>query len=328
MADLSGQIVEGAKKADPRLVGSGHPDVDAHRTRMLKRSINRKSFIKKALRPLDEAMAKSFEGVSILDGRVDAVTRKDVYKTLIDKSDDAFGRAERLITTDLRRSMVESMRMQNAILRREGMPTLPESRIREVVQAQMRAAMDEEFPPGSGASLRTRFVKYRRDLDNKVNHVLERRYGPRTNADMVKGYLRSAVVGEQPRIYVPGGSTLKTLQRTMIAEQTRKANDAGLQCLGELGVAFARWNLSVHHPWYGGREICEVLASQVPDITLATLRRHGVNPSGLDLHGVYPLANWPSYPHPFCKCHPTPFFPPKGTFFRRLSGRIVGWFSR
>jgi hypothetical protein len=98
----------------------------------------------------------------------------------------------------------------------------------------------------------------------------------------------------------------------MIAEETRLSNEVERRTLLAAGVSFAYWRLNPVHRWYGGKEICEFYSSWQYPTTQRMLAR---NPDVLDTAGLFPLTEYPMYPHPYCKCFPEPYVPP-GTLIR------------
>lgn len=101
-----------------------------------------------------------------------------------------------------------------------------------------------------------------------------------------------------------GGSYANRLQMILAAEESRITNEVTLRMYSRRDIEFAYWRLSPSHPWYGGGEVCEWLASVPYGGSMDALRAAGL--STIDLAGLHSMGNWPGYPHPFCKCYPEP----------------------
>ena len=326
MSKLSGKIIPGAYPADRKLIGKANKKADFVRRALLRRGFREQDILFMYFNPAFSEIAKILSSASIVSGQFDATTLNKLRRVAPKGLDAAFEQVHSRISAKVSESIKDSIRVQNELLKKAGLKTLSKVQRSELLDRHLRSWPREEFPFGSAKTYETRMLQLRAKAEEKVLGNVSFRLGPNTTIDMVKERIRKGLVSKGVESSkIAGGSTLKQLSRLEISEASRKANEAALDTLATAGAAYARWGLSANHPWYGGAEICEVFASQVSDITRLQLRKDGYYPGKLDLHGVYPLNYWPSYPHPFCMCSPSPWFPPGKP---SLIGRIVGWFSR
>lgn len=180
------------------------------------------------------------------------------------------------------------------------------SAIQDVAMLQL----DAEFPPGSGQTFRTRM----RALESRQQDALTRSLSRQGDgaAKLIARDLRDGLTHQGPgRSPTRGGSAFKQGRRILVAEQTRLSNRVEVDTMRAAGVDFAYWRLNPAHRWYGGREICEHLASRTDPSIGAELERLGVPVDSVLLQGLHRLSDWPQYPHPFCKCYPEAFLPPE-----------------
>lgn len=95
---------------------------------------------------------------------------------------------------------------------------------------------------------------------------------------------------------------LSRLNRT---EQSRAMQTATIRVLQRSGAKYAYWRLSAAHKWYGGGEICEVLASNNGADVDYELAKDGLS---LSTEGLYLVNAFPSIPHSNCMCSIDPVF--------------------
>ena len=94
-----------------------------------------------------------------------------------------------------------------------------------------------------------------------------------------------------------GGSLSKAIRKIRRTELQNTNHTTSREMFLEHGITYCYWRLSVNHKDYGGREVCEVLASSTG--SRATLSSHSKI-------GLYHLAEYPSVPHPNCMCQMDP----------------------
>ena len=157
----------------------------------------------------------------------------------------------------------------------------------------------EEFPPGSGKTFKNRIMNAKMKAGDKVSKITS---GQIRKIDGRTALLNRQLTEIQPGTTVRGGSTAKQLMFLDHNEQARKAKDVEKAMLQEAGVTFGYWRLCATHKWYGGKEICEVLASQTSPEVAQAMRDRGVDPKTADIAGLYLIDNMPEHPHPNCQC--------------------------
>ena len=214
---------------------------------------------------------------------------------------------EEAIEHSVSTAIARSQSAHVAYLQRMG-AAIPSNQTLSRIRTGILRNLDNEYPPGSGISFRNRmdrmFIHHSRQLSTVVGNV-----HLRGNArERILRDARSALIYPGPgNTPVIGGSLYRQSRRLLVAEETRAANQVEIATARSAGVSYAYWRLSPEHKWYGGNEICEVLANNMNydlrDIKIGNRRI----PAGR-LRGLYRMDSWPAYPHPFCKCHPEPAF--------------------
>jgi hypothetical protein len=114
-----------------------------------------------------------------------------------------------------------------------------------------------------------------------------------------KNRFKKRVVNTHETNNVDGGSLNKAIQRIRRTEYQKAHHKATRLMMDEHGIRFCYWRLSVNHRWYGGNEICEILASS----TGSHAKRKGGN---LPRKGLYAVDEFPQLPHPNCMCQMEP----------------------
>lgn len=177
----------------------------------------------------------------------------------------------------------------------------------KLLEQRVFGLLDKEFPPGSGMTYRRRMERLQEMHIRQLQGVVSASYAQGQAPAMIARQIDRAMGYYRPGTRIKGGSLYKQSRRMLIAEESRLATAMELEILRLGGVQFVYWRLSSFHPWYGGKEICEVFASRVSEETSARLRSVGQDPNEVELAGLYPIDRYPEYPHPFCKCFPEPF---------------------
>jgi hypothetical protein len=88
-------------------------------------------------------------------------------------------------------------------------------------------------------------------------------------------------------------------------EQNRAMHEAVLEYMVKNDYKFAYWRLSNAHKFYGGSEVCEVLATNTGDGVSTALTTSGAS---LDTAGLYLSDAYPTIPHANCMCSVEPIF--------------------
>lgn len=212
---------------------------------------------------------------------------------------------EETIENSVETAIFRAQSIHTAYLQRIGarVPTATElSRIR----TRVLDSLNREYPPGSGISFRDRIQLLQIRHTNQLLRIINNRYinGGARNKILrdVNAALLYGGVGNTP---VRGGSLYRQSRRLLVAEQTRAANEVENLTAKSAGIEYGYWRLSPEHIWYGGNEVCEVLANTINN-DFRDITSGGRLLSMGRLRGLYRLDEWPDYPHPFCKCHMEP----------------------
>ena len=214
-----------------------------------------------------------------------------------------------IITDNVYRSMKTSLMAQNNALKSLGFPGLSRKQMNELLTKHMKKWAKEEFPAKSKWTAKKRFENHQKKIREKISRAINSN-APNGDVSRIQKNLKLGLTasgtGPTP---VKGGSAVKQMHRLSVSEQARKSNDIAVDAMRLVGVRFVRWKLHPNHPWYGGQEICEFLASQKPVETILKIRNLGLSSTILPLEGIYLANRYPEYPHPWCKCYPEPWNP-------------------
>lgn len=302
-----GTIVPEAKPADKSLIGQGPPEINKHRQKMFKRGVKNRDKYKKALKQVHSKVDGELKKAQVVGEELSSAVQNKAAQAARTGAKVAVRRAIEIMDSEVTVAMREAVEAQNAVLKNMGLPGLSPAQKQRILAEHTSMWVREEFPPGSGITARHRFGRHEQLIARKVENEVASSLGTGGVA-RIRSHVQEGLIGSGPgRTIVKGGSTFKQFSRFSNSEQFRKSRDVSVDVLEMAGLDLGRWSLSFMHKWYGGREICEVFASRIPDVTLTYLHRRGVQTAGLDLHGVYPLSMWPPYPHPNCMCHPVPY---------------------
>ena len=181
------------------------------------------------------------------------------------------------------------------------------------MQAELKAivenallAIDSDFPVGSGVTYLKRLQRIQVEHQGTLTKIINGTYREPAKEKITSGVRATLTHYRFGRTPIAGGSATKKTMGLFVAEQARITNAVETEIMKASGIGLAYWRLSPAHPWYGGNEICEVLAAnEDPDIAryLAQTPDGG---AGILLEGLHQLSDWPSYPHPWCKCYAEP----------------------
>lgn len=178
---------------------------------------------------------------------------------------------------------------------------------KDTIARRVRQQMGRRFPGGSELTYMRRLDKVGAHHYLQTKKTLMGNYEKGTLHDSIKfntqqGLKKHGIVKGK------GGSLANKLRRIMVGEETRASHLIAVESMKFRDIEFAYWRLHPQHPWYGGQEICELHASSVQNIS-TDLKDAGYNPNTVDQEGLYKIGDWPDYPHPWCKCYPSPLYP-------------------
>jgi len=307
---MAGQILNEAPKASKSILKQGDKELSEEQKKFFLAMIAgvtaigslTRGFSNEVTGKLNENMVNEFDTRLTLRA-VNRIHKSSVkgLKTLLEEIDST-------IRGGVARAIVKSSRMNNGLLVKYGLPPLSPKQL-ESLQSKVFGLMDQEFPLGSGITYRMRLERLHRMHSQQLKMILKRSHSSGNVLPNIMRDIRSGLSHTgASRTPIVGGSAAKKLQRIMIAEESRLAREVERQVFQTSGVNFGYWRLSPLHIWYGGNEICEVLASAESSITSEDLVKSGKALSGVPLAGLYPLNKWPGYPHPHCKCYLEPLF--------------------
>lgn len=205
----------------------------------------------------------------------------------------------------LRRMISRAATYQTNYLRSKGFPVPGIEAVNRLVENTV-LSLDRDFPLGSGVTYMNRLERINAEHQTSLTTILNRTYGEDAKKKII-GDTRTTLTFMRPgRTPIAGGSASKKAVGLFTAEQARLTNEVEVGILREAGLRVAYWRLSPTHPWYGGREICEVLASMTdPDLEYQLSLLPGRR-SRIPTEGLHQLSDWPIYPHPYCRCYPEP----------------------
>lgn len=325
MADrpLFGQILPNATPANIRVIDAGDALLAEERGRLFQGWVGESRELRSYLRSAEQELAQRVrrartaptgllrsEGGFVRDGsRLTAAGRRSMNAAVTREMRRAFEEMDGLIEDRIRRAVRRSQRVQLRHLERLGLSP-PSRAMQQRIEAMTLDFLDREFPAGSGMTYRRRLQRIHDLRRQQVLGVVNRTYAPGKGPDAMTRDLGRSLTFNQPGTPIQGGSAFKQMRRLMVAEETRLANATELATLRASGVSLAYWRLSPAHKWYGGKEICEVLASQEDPAVRSLFITLGISQRGIDFDGLYLMSNFPSYPHPFCKCSPEAYVLP------------------
>lgn len=207
--------------------------------------------------------------------------------------------------TRLRAAIERAARAQVVYLRAQGIVTPVKANLDSIVENAL-LAIDRDFPPGTGVTYMNRLERINADHQQTLSKILNGTYRHKAEEEITSGVRTTLTHHRFGRTPIAGGSATKKTMGLFVAEQARITNDVETEIMRASGIELAYWRLSPAHPWYGGSEICEVLAAyENPDID-RYLNQNPETRSGISLSGLHRISDWPAYPHPWCKCYAEP----------------------
>jgi len=306
---LFGQILDVAP-ASRGIILESDRELAKARELLFRSWVRESAELNRPIRNLAGELVSQIESSTSLDGtRILARERQKLERLTRRTIDRAVDRMTRDIERDVSRAVARAQRAQLAHIESLGLRRI-DSRLRSVIHDAVMEELDREFPPGSGKSFRSRMRALGTKHKSQVRRFLSGNYSAGNAAERITRDVKAGLAfSGKGRTPVKGGSMIRQSRRIMVSEETRLANEVERRTLQASGVAFAYWRLNPAHKWYGGREICEHFASRIVPETQQELDRLGIRVSASELEGLHLVADWPQYPHPYCKCYPEGWFP-------------------
>jgi hypothetical protein len=307
---LRGQILN-VKPAPKEILTAGDLDLAKERSESFRSAVKGSKRITLELKAASKSLEREIDAVSRLD-RFSLVKRKSgsLRKMAGRVVADSINKADIAITNAVESSVDRGLSAQARYLKKLGLDPISSTEMAKIKDTSM-VMWRREFPPGSGMNYHKRLLAigahHKKQIVDATGIASSRKMAP----EMIKRRVSRGLFGTG-RVGVSGGSLSNKLQRLMVAEETRMANFAEIRFLSSSGIDLAYWRLDPSHKWYGGTEICEHLASVINPVVRDSLEYVGIHLSDAELMGLHPLEGWPAYPHPYCKCHPEPWYPVSG----------------
>ena len=308
MTELAGTIIEGAEPADRGLVGIADPAIDENRTEIINGALRDRGEYGAILGLLFAFVSIEILKSPLVRGKLSLSSLRRIFSAFDKNSDKAILDLWSSLEKNVRRALEKTLLAQNEAMRNQLLGEMSPERRKQLVEKALQRWRNTAFPKKTGVKPSTRLDAYERMLRKKLARETTVD-ATRKGVEGINKSVKQAFIGKMPgRTPVIGGSTYKQMYRLGFSEQARMSQQIAADYARDVGFKFLRWTLHPMHPWYGGKEICEVLASQVHGDTVAMLNRMGVDPARFNLEGVYPIGQYPDYPHPFCMCSPQPVF--------------------
>jgi hypothetical protein len=188
---------------------------------------------------------------------------------------------------------------------------IPTVQVRRDIRNEVMNMLDEEFPPGSGQTFRTRLTALQQSRKAQLRSILRQSRQRGDISTVVQRDINNALTHSKAGAKTPvrGGSAFKQARRLLVAEETRIANRVEIMTLDAAGVQYSYWRLNPSHRWYGGTETCEHLAANTGPGVQEALIAEEKKVGRVDTNGLYLLQEYPDYPHPYCRCFPEAWAP-------------------
>jgi hypothetical protein len=222
--------------------------------------------------------------------RLDSVINREFPKTLSD--------VDSIIKSGVKRSINKSVGSQVESLKKKKLYIMSKEDV-ALLKEEALLSLNREFPQGSGVTYDRRLSAIG-DHHKKQLSSLIRSSHSEDAVKRISSEVRSALspIGAG-QTAVAGGNLAKKLMRVASAEELRVVHGVEKDLFRKSNVSFAYWRLSPEHKWEGGKEICEVLASQESSDVVNFLRYEDTTRL---TEGLYFVDGLPDYPHPYCKC--------------------------
>lgn len=233
------------------------------------------------------------------NGTLTPSSRREVDRAVEQMVDEALGKFAARLDLAVHNGTRASADATAKFLERKGL-SVNRAAARDI--ASKVAWADKKF---YGATTRQRVKRIGKSQVVRVDAVLDTARGEERDRERILERAATPVGG--PR--TPGGSMLKEMTRVFVVDAVRKANEADTGVMIAAGVGFAYRRLSDVHEFRGGSEVCEQLNIDVYSGIRGQLRAAGIDPSEVDLRGLYPLTDLPEFPHAGCACTWEPLIP-------------------
>lgn len=290
-------------KEDFSKVGYGSAILALERSRMEKSWVKAGQDIRRGFKAVEDAVRQKIQSFDLRD--VTRLTKKqiaEVMRIASTEMGDATIQAMSNLRDSLNVSLRRGARAANSVLHQKGLKLLSRDELAKIMEDSVIETA-KPWPPNNPSTYDRRMVNASRIHLQQLRTSLSKIHP--------KGKVAARVLKDAHRglrklgpTSIRGGSLANKHQMILASEETRITNEVTLRIFQYRGVEYAYWRLSSAHPWYGGGEVCEWLASIPYGGSQSELRAAGLG--GVSQSGLYAMNNWPSYPHPFCKCYPEP----------------------
>ncbi len=285
----------------------GNSDLVLERKRMMNEWERGSRQIRSGLSNVEEAVLIGAAGYNLDKAtRLTQVQINVLYADAKVEMVKAISDAQDIIEKRIEVAVRRGVRSYNKIFREAGLSKLNDSEIQKL-RLQILSDMRKEFPPRSGFTTVSRISRATNLHLKQLKDTLGRSYKQgmllkELKKRMYRGLRKTGQSG------IVGGSLGNKLKQIMAAEEARATNLVAVGAMKARNIEFAYWRLSPNHPWYGGGEICELHSIAPYSGPIEELKSAGLQGAGLE--GLYLLANYPNYPHPWCLCYPEPLIGP------------------
>jgi hypothetical protein len=233
------------------------------------------------------------------DGTLTATSRRAVDRAVEDMVDDAMRKFADRLDVAVSKGTKLSADATRKFLEKKGFDVDAADAKR---LASKIADADAKF---YGATTKQRVKTIGKKQIARVDAVLDSTRGNERDREKIIERATAPLGGDR----TPAGSMIRDMTRVFVADAVRKANDADIAVMGDAGLEFAYRRLSAEHRFQDGIETCEQLNVDVYPGIRRLLRESGIDPSDVDLRGLYPLGDMPELPHPSCACFAEPLIP-------------------
>ena len=301
----AGQILD-VPPANREIVNAGDSELAAARLVLLAAWIRDARRIRSHLRVFYDSLLSFLEIDSRYDVEDTALLSAQSDRA-IEKIRRELGPTMQAIDNDVRasvrRSVWRASKAQEKHLARLGVPLPTQAEI-EIIRQEALLGLERDFPRGSGITYSDRLLRIEDQHADQLARMTSAKYSEGAKDRIIRETKDGVLFSRNARTPVGGGSLSKKAMRLLVAEETRLANEVELGLLRTSKIEFAHWRLCPTHKWYGGSEVCEVLASHEDPTIADQLARTPGGGAGVGLSGLFRVDEWPMYPHPFCKCFP------------------------
>lgn len=327
---MSGILEEGPPVAYADVMDKVDPVLSVQRDAFFRYAVKKRA---EFAAPLDE-LVENIRGLmeKVVVPEEGGIPRRDqarILKEVLSGEKAMMNAFENVVADGMRQAMRKSLLAQNGFLAQWGLQKLKGWQIDQIVQERVAQAMTERSPSWLRVTVGDRIWRHVDQVLQKVTRAVQSPIAGQQDLARVMQDIELGLAGKGfGRTPVRGGSEYKQMHRLLVSEGAKKATEAALELYERQKLSFARWTLNPRHKWQHGKEICERHAHEVNLVAWDYCVAMGLNPTKIDLHGVYPMSKYPDYPHPFCMCMPMPFEEEvKVVRYERQIGLHTGWVS-